>query len=214
MRQFQLGDDLFYDIQTGELRYDTEDASKKIISHVSVSELKHSSTQDTTTTFQAPTIQIKVAKNSPPEPLTSDEMQALRAYMNQTKILGTVLELTSLPPDKIQLEAAIIYDAEYELTTFKNSINEALDAYIKTLRFDGIILRNKIIETLRSVPGVFDVRGPASDNDNLKLALLNEQGQKERDITRQYATRAGYIVFAQKNLSYLPQTTRNISIKE
>ena len=146
-------------IQDNRVFYAKNDPSSQIITHAAVEE---------STGRQAGTIQVKVVKDDPKgdvyEALSTDELTAFSAYMKAVAFAGLNVQSSSAEAVPISITGTIQIDPQ-QLTTLgtqvsdtnRKPIEEALDAYLRDLPFNGIIRRTALVDAIQAVPGVVDV---------------------------------------------------------
>lgn len=108
-------------------------------------------------------VRIKVARISGAAlaALTSLQLTAFSAYMNRIKDAGVRLQLTSGPPDELQLALHIFYDplvldsagARIDGTS-ADPVKTAVKNFLEHLPFNGLFVLNFLIETLQAIEGV------------------------------------------------------------
>lgn len=108
---------------------------------------------------------IKVVKSAGDglAPLSPDEMSAFAAYMSAIKYAGTPVRYISGPAVLLNLELEVCYDPAVlrnDGRTFEGGTEvavEAIRAHLRTLPYDGRLMRNDLIAQLRKVNGIVDV---------------------------------------------------------
>ena len=131
-KEFQNGSTL-----NNEGMYDVIDATKRIISRVSVREVTGG-------------ISVKIAKNEPPIPLTSAELQSFTTYIAKVKFAGVSANIINLPADPILVNIQILY-TDISESTAKQGVKDAIKAYINKIGFDGDFVVNDMIAQCRTV---------------------------------------------------------------
>ena len=116
----------------------------------------------------------------------------LKNYLEDSKVAGTNIAVRSLNADLIIIAADIYYDGIYSLEDVKANISTALDKYRKEFDFSGKILKNDILEAIRSVKGVDDV---------VINSIKGKQGEIEKNFTRDYLVQSGYFNYSDLALS-------------
>ena len=182
---FQWGDPLVFDSDTGLYYYEPVDVSKQIVKRAAVNE-----------TVDGKLI-IKVAKEdngilAPLDPLS--ELPLLLNYIQQIKVAGTVIDILSLSADSIDGVASIYYDGNYAQDDIKQAIETALTGYRDHLPFNGVVLKNELIDTIRAVEGI----------DDVFFDTLTGQptGDVATAIVRNYNTKAGYFNYQEDWLDH------------
>lgn len=168
-KEFQLGDDL---LETG--LYAVVDESKRIITRASFKEDPVESV-----------LTLKVAKGiDPPTALASEELSQFRTYINELKFAGTRISVVSLNADLLRGTINVYYDGILNSGQTLTGIRDAVKAYLQALPFDGVLLRNQLIEQIRAAQGVKDCE---------IINLRGVQGLASFTIDRLYESQAGYI---------------------
>lgn len=124
--------------------------------------------------------------------VSDDVLLQLKNYLEDSKVAGTNIAVRSLNADLIIIAADIYYDGIYSLEDVKANISTALDQYRKEFDFSGKILKNDILETIRSVQGVDDV---------VIGSIKGKQGEIETAFTRDYLVQSGYFNYSDVALS-------------
>jgi len=179
VKNFQFGDELVVNSITGQFYYEEDHPEKRIVVQSAVNEEVNSG---------ALTMKVARLNNGDLAPLLSDQMVALKNYLEQIKVAGTNIELLSLNPDEINLVAEVYYDGNLLPSDVSASIQEALVNYKENATFNGIILKNELIEIIRSIPGVDDVFFTTlTGKTSVGSPIV---------ISRDYSALSGYFVFA------------------
>jgi len=108
---------------------------------------------------------IKVAKlvGADLAPLAAGEYDSFVYYMSLIKYAGTPLRFINSLPNLLKLQAIIYYDPLYiagngaSLQTGTRQVDQAIEAYLQELPFDGRLQNNDLIAAMRKVAGVRDV---------------------------------------------------------
>jgi len=125
--------------------YATNDDNAKLVKWIAISEIEGG-------------LWIKVAKddgNGNPIPLTTAELNDLRAYMHQLKLVGTRVTIVSLDADKLAFAIDVYYYGNYVVV--KDNVINAIINYLQILPFDGALSRANLITVINEVAGVEDV---------------------------------------------------------
>lgn len=142
-REWQNGHQL--ELIDGKYQYAVDDSDARLVKRVAISEKERG-------------IYIKVAgedDNNNPIPLTTEQLNNLRAYLNMIKFVGTYIELASLAADKLGFDITIYYKDNY--TTTKDNVIAAIIGHLQSLPFDGAVTRANLITAINVVEGVEDV---------------------------------------------------------
>jgi hypothetical protein len=167
---FQLGDNLnnfgFYEII---------DDTKKIIKKSSFKE------------SNAGILTLKVAKyDNELLPLSPTELTQFRNYIDEIKFAGTRVNIVSLEADKLRMNIKVFFEGIFTENLIKENVKNAIKTHLLNLSFDGILLKNALIDSIRNVEGVYDVEF---------VALEALQGNLPVSVGRSYETLAGYMTF-------------------
>ena len=184
--EFQEGDDVEYN--NGVIAYPIVDTTKRIITRCSI-------TQDGNRVVKA-----KVAKSDPPEPLDSDEQKELRFYLDQIKFAGTQINVISLNPDRLYVNAMIEYDGQYA-AVIQSNVETALTNYCTNLssidNFNGIVENNAVVDAVQKAPGVKRVKinEIAIRQDDISFSSRNKLFDLSAGIdSLKLETNSGYII--------------------
>lgn len=109
-------------------------------------------------------VEIKVAKNQdPPEPLTASELTSLEDYYYGTGdtqgigFAGVKAEFTNQPPDRIFVEGVIRYFGQFDPSTVKANVIQAIEDFLvgfQNENFNGTIKMQRLEDAILAVPGV------------------------------------------------------------
>lgn len=143
--EFQAGDDAYYNSSTGKVKYNVVDTTKQIISRCSVTESSNRS------------VYVKIAAGNPPAPIGSTQLNQLKFYLNQLRFAGTQINVINANADKMQVWCDVYYDGQYA-DVIKTNVVASLNTYCLNLssatNFNGVVINNDIIDTIRAVSGV------------------------------------------------------------
>lgn len=145
VKKFQFGD--VVQIVDFAPTYPTVDTTKQIVTQASV--------KQTSNRF----VVIKAAKGTAPSltALSTVELNALISYLDKIKFAGTQTSVISLASDKIKIDVDVTYDGQYIQTDVKTAVIAAIESYLESLPFDGVIYLNALTDAIQSVPGVVDI---------------------------------------------------------
>lgn len=113
-------------------------------------------------------VTVKVATGEPPAALSGPQLSALTGYLNQggdgtisgagTGIgyAGVQFKTISVAPDLLYLKGFISYNGQYSAIIQANVI-AAINLYLATLPFTGIVTILALTDAIQSVPGVTDI---------------------------------------------------------
>jgi hypothetical protein len=183
-KRFQWNDREQYFLQvdpgTGIISYNIDAPSDRIVSQAAYMETS------------AKEVFIKVARGEAGalQPLTDDQVTDFLNYMRRIKIAGIMLNVVNLPADILRLQVNVYYSRSYNSTNVRQAIIDSLNAYSLSLEFNGIVLRNAVIDAIQRVQGVVDV-------DIIQLHAAT--GNLTHNVERAYTTAAGHFNFQQDN---------------
>ncbi|HRO75256.1 MAG TPA: hypothetical protein PLP27_03815 [Crocinitomicaceae bacterium] len=179
VKKFQFGHQLVFNSTTGQFYYQIDDETARVVVQSAVDE-------DATSGM----LTIKVARldNGELAPLLPEQLLALKSYLEEIKVAGTNIDLFSLNADVIDITAEIFYDGNLLQSDVETAINTALLAFKQNATFNGVVLKNDLIEVIRNVNGVDDVYFSALTG---KTSIGSPTA-----IVRHYDTLSGYFVYA------------------
>ena len=102
-------------------------------------------------------VTIKVAKGEPPTQLTGAEPVALQAYFSELVPAGVYWEIVNAVSDKLYIEGEVFYDGMYS-ATIGTIVPDAINAYLSSIDFDGLIKVSDLENAIRSATGVIDIK--------------------------------------------------------
>lgn len=143
---------------------------------------------------------IKIAKNSPPEPLDANEIAAVQTYLDEIMPAGINTRVISEDSDKIMIKGNIYYNGLYS-STIKANVELAITSYLENLPFGGRYVQSELETAILAVSGVKDVnltrvqvRKAATTfvyGSNTSIYIL--EGTTNDVNNRYYDSYAGYI---------------------
>lgn len=162
-------------------RYPTINPDLRIITNCSVSQSGNK-------------VLVKVAKKvgTTLGPLSSNEIGALRTYIDKIKFSGTNIVASSTEADRIQVIANVFYNGQFSLEVMKSRVFDAIRNYFSSLSFDGVVYTAKIQDAIQAVPGVVDVvviNIVPRSADQAAVAY-----NPESNFINKYLTSAGYVI--------------------
>jgi hypothetical protein len=140
-------------------------------------------------------VNVKVAKGTTPEPLTSPQVSALQNYVTTIGTAGINYQVQSYDSDKLYVGATIYYKGQYSAIIL-DSVKAAIEGYLSNIPFDGQFILSNLELAIKAVAGVNDVvfnnvyaRANTTDFvDATKLVYDNQL------LLRNWNTIAGYMV--------------------
>lgn len=145
--RFQNGHSLVYNPDTAQLYYQTDEPAARIVSVVAVSEGDNA-------------LYIKVAKTSEAGeivPLSTDELYNFSAYVDAIKFAGIQTTAISTDPDTVRYNLTVYFNPAISMTTVRENVIAALDAFRTSIGFDSRLYTQKLINAVLAVDGVITV---------------------------------------------------------
>lgn len=150
---------------------------------------------------------VKVAKSEPPTIMIAPELNALSSYLNQggngtiigngrgIGFAGVYYLVRSYNPDKMYLDAEIVYNGQYA-SVIKTSVVAAINDYLSNIPFNSKVNVLDLEIKIKSVVGVADViiNDMAVRADIVAFANKTYLVQSKTTLLSSYPTYAGYIV--------------------
>jgi len=146
-------------------------------------------------------IQIKVAKETPPVPLTTIEKTAVEGYLDEIMPAGIQTTVISEISDKIVIKANVYYNGMYS-SIIQTNVEGAINNYLENLPFGGKFVVSELQDKIMGVAGVKDV-----DLDRIQARrdyqtfvyggnyqIYRLEGSTADVNNRFYNTYAGYVV--------------------
>lgn len=102
---------------------------------------------------------IKVAKMTGGSlaPLSSQELQRFKGYVQNVKPIGIVCNVLSGEAARVKLVATVFYNAEKSVAEIESEVVDAVNNYLANVGFGGVIYKSRMLESMLSVSGVIDV---------------------------------------------------------
>jgi hypothetical protein len=171
--KFQLGYTLVWDGQ--RFIYAVDDPIARIVAYCAIQEQADG------------LVLIKTAKqvSNLPSPLSSPELNALTAYLNQIKFAGTIIEVVSFPADDLKLYYDVYYNPILLEADVRVLVEANINNYLANLPFDGRLNITKLTDSIQTVSGVVD---PVFLSAEARYGLL-----PYAPFSVEYSTNAGYL---------------------
>lgn len=144
---WQHGDTLAYDEQTGRYVYTVVNPDNRLVSQAAV-------TEDVTGV-----VRIKVAKddNNTLVALEATEVQSLTAYVKKIRFAGTLIAIVSGNGDILRVAGKVYFDAIRVQADVMTEVEAAINQYVGALPFNGRFSIITLIDCIQAVEGVNDV---------------------------------------------------------
>lgn len=150
-KEFQLGDSL--QLIDSDWSYATVDESLQIVKVAAANEAGGIVTLKT----------AKLDSSSNPAQLTTLELTALQNYFKKVKFAGVNLLVVSRVADKLKTEFKVYYDplvldSTGQLISSPGTypVNDAINGYIKSLPFDGVLSITALTDKIQQATGVIN----------------------------------------------------------
>ena len=142
--KYQKGDVAELNTTTFTIEYPTINTANQILTRCAV--------------ITAPnrTVLIKVAKSNPPVPVSVGELAELQSYIETFNPAGIAFTLINENSDKMEVAATIYYNGQYSAVISTNVV-AALNNYMATLPFNGVISTQSVVDAIQAAEGVISV---------------------------------------------------------
>ncbi|MEO1053905.1 MAG: hypothetical protein AAFX87_24930 [Bacteroidota bacterium] len=194
-REFQTVGNLVI-LDNGNIGYDNVSEENQIIARVSVDE-----------DFDTQELVMRVAKlgdDNEPTNLSGDELSLFKDYMEAIKFAGTRLRTISVEADILDITGTLYAERGFARSEVEQQVNDAINEFLAELPFNGILLKNQLIDKITDLTSVRDI-----DIPNMTITFKSLQGDDVEVVEpREFRSVAGY--FRLGNLVLLtpqPQTT-------
>lgn len=150
--QFQYGDELVFDETVGKFLYPITDESRQPV--------KYAAVRDMGTYLR---ILVAGEKDGIPEQLPTGILTVFEHYMNRIKVAGIILDIASLPADRLMITATVTVDPLVmtddgtDRTGGNKPVEEAVRNYLKNIRYGGTFNKTKLVDAIQAADGVLDV---------------------------------------------------------
>lgn len=143
------------------------------------------------------TLYLRVATGVSPNlaPLTAEELGRFQSYLNDIKPLGIRVIGQSYPADNLSIFANIYYDGERLLSDVDTDVKAAIDNYLGSIVFGGVIYKSKMADAIKAISGIKDV-------EITNIGAIPSGGNNIW-IGRKYQPKAGYAKVAGYGINYL-----------
>lgn len=163
--------------------YDIVDPSKQIITRASVKTLPNR------------LVSVKTAKSEPPQALSNSELTSLNAYLDEISFAGVQYFSVSLPPDQLMVNSTIYFNGQYSSIISATTIS-AINNYLQSVPFDGVVKISALEDAIQAVPGVSDVvmNNVSLRPDSILFSGTTYLVQNNTEIYNKYPLYAGYAI--------------------
>lgn len=196
--KYQSGDNLIMNDEGTIFSYPQVDPSKRIITRVAYYEESEEGFHDKITRY-------KIATGSPGaySRIEESELISIRAFLNQILFAGQHAKVVSRIGDVLVPKVTVYHDGSIPDDKLYESIETALNRYIASLDFNGVVYVQDIIKTIKDVEHVIDVSSTSAstehqgiywasyDDDNNIIAQAD--GSKLCRVDRYFVPSSGYV---------------------
>lgn len=104
-------------------------------------------------------IEIKVAKNEGTELKALDELEleCFKKYMLRIGFAGIPLSIVSTEADKVRYDINVYFDGVLSQSSVMPLVEQTIKDYLKSIEFDGILYKTRLIDALQVLSAVNDV---------------------------------------------------------
>lgn len=140
-------------------------------------------------------VYIKVAKGDTPAALSAPELSAAQSYIDTIAPASITYTVQSTAGDKLYLEGSIYYQGQYA-ASIEEDVEAAINDYMGSIPFDGVLKIVDLQTAIRAVEGVNDVVlvNAAARADGTVFASKTFIIQSNTLLESQWQTQAGYII--------------------
>lgn len=196
--KYQSGDELVINEEGTIFSYPSIDPTKRIITKVAYYEEEEQG-------FHDKVVRFKIATGTPGaySRIDDNELIAIRAYLNQLLFAGQHARVVSRIGDVLVPRVVVYYDGAVTEDDLYKSIEEALNNYIASIEFDGLVYAQKVIDAIQKVEHVTDVAVSSKDTDHQGIFVAcydddnnlvkDENGNVLTQIERYFVPNSGYI---------------------
>lgn len=148
---------------------------------------------------------IKIAKANGTQltGLSSEELTAFRAYVNDFKYAGVQVDIVSSAPDQLRLFARCKYDRQVLSNTgtllsdpSQNAVQQAIQSYLNSLPFDGVLSWTGLTDHMQKIPGVLDFV-------ITKTEIAPNATNFWSEFSGETLSNAGHLFFAEGTITYI-----------
>ncbi len=159
-------------LDNGTIGYASENKQKRLVKYAAI-------------VSEDRTVYIRVAKemNGDLARLEDEELESFQAYINQIKPIGINVVAQSRNACEVAFYNKIYCNAQYDKTEVLNNVKTAIEEYLKSIEFGGVLYKNKIIDVVQGVEGVEDT--------NINYTVYDADGTVQAG-GRYYISKGGY----------------------
>ncbi len=132
-------------------------------------------------------------------PISENQVDNLRAYINQIKFPGTYIDVISQLADDLRLNYRIYYNAQLSVSSIETAIREQADSYLSNIVFNGKFSITELTDEFQKITGVVNpmyLSGQAK-NHFQNIAEYSEIEDYSNSV-------AGYMAIDNLTLEFIP----------
>jgi len=198
-KYFQFDDDtgtadkLFFNSDTLQIEYEEVNEDHRIITR-SAYQYYHNGYDLT----------LKVAKDAADsttpgtalfEPLSTAQLTAFKAYIDEMKFIGSAIECISLPGDLLTIKATVYYNDDYiNETQAYDNIAASLTTYIRGLDYNATVYYQSLIDAIQDADYVVSI----TSETLITIAAWDDTASDygtPQTLTDRITARSGYLTF-------------------
>lgn len=151
---------------------------------------------------------VKIAKqvSGAPAALSSPELDAAQSFLNTIAGPGIVNNAVSLNADNLFMQMDVYYRGLYA-AVIQTDVIAAINAYLATIPFNGVVILTDLLEAIKAVPGVTDMvwNNVQARADLTAFGAGTNLVSLNTVVQKQWSTVAGYII---------PETTSGFTLTD
>lgn len=168
LMKYQSGDDLVISEDGTSFSYPQVDPTKRIVTKVAYYEEDEPGFHDKIVRFK-----IATGKPGAYARIDDDELIAIRAFLNQILFAGQHARVVSRIGDVLVPRVVVYYDGAVPEDDLYAAIESALNEYIASIDFNGLVYTQKVIDSIQNVEHVTDVQVSSDDTDHQGIFIAS-----------------------------------------
>lgn len=166
--KYQSGDDLVINEDGTAFSYPQVDPTKRIVTKVAYYEEEEAGFHDKMVRFK-----IATGKPGAYSRIDDDELIAIRAFLNQILFAGQHAKVVSRIGDILVPRVVVYHDGAVTEDDLYTAIEAALNDYIASIDFNGVIYAQKVIDSIQNVEHVTDVQVSSENTDHQGIFIAS-----------------------------------------
>lgn len=149
-----------YDLKTDSDEFDTEDATDEQIAAAKI--VKYAAVVESGDESRL-IVKIATEQGNKLAPVSDTQLTAFKAYLAEIKDAGVRTTVINYLPDRLKLNLRIVRDVlvldanGMDRTTANYPVNDAIQAFMKELPFNGELSLQSLVDKIQAVAGVTDL---------------------------------------------------------